>query len=121
MNNQHCFNCGMGLSEEASLCPSCGEAKSHDKPIDTSIESEGVKILRRVGILSYAQVITIVIGLIVTPISLLVGLFSMVSRGEWKIGIGLVIGIPVVYGGLFYYNDDRCVAIQYCPTLGMEG
>ena len=98
-HESQCTTCGTDLSGSASFCPSCGQSRSHGKSIVASAKSGDVKILRRVGILSSAKVMSIVVGLIAMPFLVLGILFSLFSGDPMAaaLAIAIAVGYVVVY------------------------
>ena len=122
-NGSQCTTCGTHLSVSASFCPSCGQSISHDHPSLHLQKSQDTKILRRVGILSSAKVMSIVIGLLAMPflgIGILFSLFSgdpMAATLTVAITLSyVVIYFAVVLIGTWLFN----IALRWTGRIDIE-
>jgi uncharacterized membrane protein YvbJ len=99
-SKSQCPTCGTDLSDSASFCPSCGQSRNHDESIDASAKNESVKTLRRVGVLSTAKVMTIVLGLVAVPFLFLGILFSLFSGNP----MGAALTVAIAIGYVVFYS-----------------
>ena len=101
-----CEYCGSELLEGAPFCGSCGKGTSSIQAstiADIGANNHETRVLKRVGILSASKVFTVVVGLIVIPVCVFIGLI-LITTTDPAVGIGVMIGIPIFYIiGTFLY------------------
>lgn len=79
-----CSHCNMQLQSAWSFCPGCGAAVSHPSVVEHPVEPTPVR----------AAVSGLFLGLIVTPVAVIVGIMLCLT------GLGAFLGVPMIILGL---------------------